>query len=716
VRQLNGSMCLHEARWQRLLLLLALLPALLALNSCGSGASSTPVATPSLTVSPLTASVTAGGAPVQFTPNPVNLSSTLVKWEVNTVAGGTATFGTIDATGLYTPPATAPSANIVTITAVSQAQTTITGTATVTISIPTAISSVVCEDSGVQTLTISSGRLLACTAFASGGSVVNSFWKVNSVLGGSAATGFISTQGNYVAPQIPPTGGTITITAVSQADSKQTQMVSVAVTFGNAALQGSYAFSMAGKFTSTAVTNPFFLRAGSFTADGSGILSAGNEDLNQSSGVTTVPFTGTYSIGPDGRGTLQFCEHTSVVCSVAATTVSFRIVVLSPQKVQIIQFEVGATASGEMVSQAPSVFNDAGLSGTYTFNFSGVSSGSAAESMVGEFFADGLGGINLKTSPQAGEMDVNDGVTLTHLFIQNTSTYSIGADGRGTATLVTSGPTLNFNFYMVSANAAKFIERDSISVLTGNASKQQSSNPWGASTLNGNIVLETSGTDSSGGIADLIGFTASNVANSGTLTAVFIDENSSAVTPPPAGSLLGTYTFDSTGSGRGTLNIPNHSYVFYMIAPAPSAAAVVQETTAGIVAGGSMIQQQPVGVSFNAASFQGSYAFGLSGFVGANEEDMGGQLTADGNPTNAGPGKITSATLDINNFGTLLAPQANTGTYNASVASNGRTTMSLTPTVGPSRSFVLYFLNPTTVFCLGIDNTEPATAVLTRQF
>jgi len=114
-----------------------------------------------------------------------------------------------------------------------------------------------------------------------------------------------------------------------------------------------------------------------------------------------------------------------------------------------------------------------------------------------------------------------------------------------------------------------------------------------------------------------------------------------------------------------------------MIAPAPAAVAVVQEITAGIVAHGSMLQQQPpTGSSFTAASFIGSYAVDLSGLVGIGEEDTVGQLTADGDPTNISPGKITSGTLDINNFGTLQAGQANTGTYDASIATSGRTTMS----------------------------------------
>ena len=721
MRQLNGSICPQQARWKRLLLILALLPVLLALNSCGSG-SGTTAPTPSITITQSASSVSVNGT-VQFTQNILNLSSTLVNWEAGGVAGGNSTFGTIDANGLYTAPKTVPTNNIVTITAVAQAKTTLTATASVTILPPTKISSVVCLDPATQasTLTVASSKSVACTALTSENVPVPVFWQVNGntiPIPPTLGIGTMTAQGNYRAPLVPPAGGTVTITAVSQVDSTQTMSLTVTDTFGNAVLQGPYAFSLSGKFTSPTVANPFFLRTGSFTADGNGSLIFGIEDINPPGSTATTSFTGLYSIGPDGRGMMRFCENTTVACSSGATNVNFRIVVISPQRARIIQFETGATANGEMVSQDSQVFNTSGLSGTYTFGFLGVSSGATTESAVGEFFADGDPGHTGSGKITSGELDINSGGTLSpQLQILNTSFYSIGANGRGTVTLFTSGPTLKFSLYIISAANAIFTEQDSTPVLAGDAFKQQSTNPWGPSALNGNIVLDTAGTGPSSGIADLASFTASATSGAnGSVTAASIDENS-AGTVSSSSSLVGTYAFDSSGNGRGTLGIPGHSYVFYMIAPAPAAVAVVQEITAGIVAHGSMLQQQPPsGSSFTAASFIGSYAFDLSGLVGTGEEDTVGQLTADGDPTNVSPGKITSGTLDINNFGTLQAAQANTGTYDASIATSGRTTMSLTSTGGTPHGFVLYFVSPTAILGLGTDSTGPTTAGITKQF
>lgn len=60
-----------------------------------------------------------------------------VTWQVSGVTGGNSTVGTIDTTGLYTAPATVPSPNPVTVSAVAQADVTKSDTAMVTIETPT---------------------------------------------------------------------------------------------------------------------------------------------------------------------------------------------------------------------------------------------------------------------------------------------------------------------------------------------------------------------------------------------------------------------------------------------------------------------------------------------------------------------------------------------------------------------------------------------------
>jgi uncharacterized protein (DUF1800 family) len=104
------------------------LAATITLTGCGSGGNSTPAA-------PVAVTVTGNnqvrlGTTAQFTAAVTNTTNTAVNWQVNGVTGGAAATGTISTTGLYTPPAAIPSPNTVTITAVSQASASSSGSIT----------------------------------------------------------------------------------------------------------------------------------------------------------------------------------------------------------------------------------------------------------------------------------------------------------------------------------------------------------------------------------------------------------------------------------------------------------------------------------------------------------------------------------------------------------------------------------------------------------
>src|SRR5437016_2111645 len=95
-----------------------------------TGVSTTRTPVPvSVTISPISVTVAVGGTQ-QFTATVQNTSKTAVTWQVNGVMGGNAMVGTISGSGLYTAPA---SPATVTVTAVSQADTTKSASAQVTI-------------------------------------------------------------------------------------------------------------------------------------------------------------------------------------------------------------------------------------------------------------------------------------------------------------------------------------------------------------------------------------------------------------------------------------------------------------------------------------------------------------------------------------------------------------------------------------------------------
>jgi uncharacterized protein (DUF1800 family) len=116
---------------------LVLAPALVlgvaVFNGCGSSSAgnSTQQQQPSVTVSG--ASQVRLGSTVTFTAVVNNLANTAVTWKVNSVAGGNSTVGTITAAGVYTPPSTIPTNNSVSVSAVSVASPSVSGSAPVSI-------------------------------------------------------------------------------------------------------------------------------------------------------------------------------------------------------------------------------------------------------------------------------------------------------------------------------------------------------------------------------------------------------------------------------------------------------------------------------------------------------------------------------------------------------------------------------------------------------
>jgi serine protease len=96
-------------------------------------ATSCPVTEPPvlLEVCPASSNIQPGGAPQTFTASVANTTDDSVTWQVDGIPGGNATLGTISSTGVYTPPVSAPPASQIRITAVSNADPTVSGTAVV---------------------------------------------------------------------------------------------------------------------------------------------------------------------------------------------------------------------------------------------------------------------------------------------------------------------------------------------------------------------------------------------------------------------------------------------------------------------------------------------------------------------------------------------------------------------------------------------------------
>ena len=152
----------------------------------------------------------------QFTATVTGTSNTAVTWEVNGVTGGNSTVGTITTSGVYTAPATIPTPATVTVTAVSAADNSSSGSAQATIvASGDAVNVAVTTNPPVTQVYTTTTQTFIATVTATSNTAVT--WQVNGVTGGNATVGTIDSSGNYAAPSAVPSPATVTIEAVSQA-------------------------------------------------------------------------------------------------------------------------------------------------------------------------------------------------------------------------------------------------------------------------------------------------------------------------------------------------------------------------------------------------------------------------------------------------------------------------------------------------------------------
>ena len=509
-------------------------------------------------------------------------------------------------------------------------------------------------------------------------------WEVNGTPGGTSSVGTISSSGLYTAPLFPPAGGTVMVSAVSQADATKSGSATVTAQLSNASLTGTFAFAFRADF----VAGGSEVAAGSFVADGNGNLTSGVEDINSStSGIlTNASIAGTYSVGTDGNGSATITTKTN-----PSVTSNFSFVMISATQAELIEFDSAATGTGNMNAQNTSMFSNSALDGSYAFGFVGADSSGLPLASAGALTLDGAGDI-------AGTEDANDAGTITN-NLTFTGSYNVTSNGRGTATWTDSNnKTSNFALYVVSSGQVVFTEIDSSAQISGNAILQLVPSFSNAS-LSGDSVFTLTGNST---VGTFVGGGLITADGNGNITSGVEDQND-AGTVSENNVVTGTYSIASNGRGTVNLNVggTSKSIVLYMTAPGD---AEFLETDASGVALGVSVSQQ--GSSFSASSVQGHYGYALAGATAAGPEDIVGQFTTDGSSS------LTSI-ADENLNGVLSSSLVGSGSY--SVASNGRGTATVTTSNGPS-NFVLYDQSPTEVLFIEVDNTAATSGFARKQF
>jgi hypothetical protein len=214
-----------------LMLMCVMLGTLACGTKTGTGASSNSTSTGSgnaaaaISVTPSTTAISTG-LTQQFGATVNGGTNTGVTWAVNGTQGGSSSTGTISAVGLYTAPTSVPSGGSVTVTAQSVTDSSQSASAVVNILPPgkTVTVSITPTSSSVA-----AGASQQFSSSVSGTTNTAATWQVNSVTGGNATVGTISSSGLYTAPSSVPSGGSATVTALSSYDAAASASATVSI-------------------------------------------------------------------------------------------------------------------------------------------------------------------------------------------------------------------------------------------------------------------------------------------------------------------------------------------------------------------------------------------------------------------------------------------------------------------------------------------------------
>lgn len=228
-----------------------------------------------------------------------NTPNTNVSWSVNGIPGGNPSTGTIATNGVYTAPADLPSSTTVNVTATSQADSTKSATAQLTITSDITIA-LAPPNASVELGATQSFH----AALTSGGHPDTAVrWSLSGTACPSAC-GSVDLSGNYTAPGILPSLSSATLTAQSVADPSKQSSVAINIT-SNFTLQvtapqsapAGSAATIVATMTPVAGSSPSTILSWSLSGPGCNSTTCGTLTVvtTQGSGGSVIADTATYT-------------------------------------------------------------------------------------------------------------------------------------------------------------------------------------------------------------------------------------------------------------------------------------------------------------------------------------------------------------------------------------------------------------------------------------
>lgn len=569
-------------------------------------------------------------------------------------------------------------------------------------------------------------------------------WQVNGVGGGNSQVGQISASGLYTAPATVPPSGSVTITAVSAADSGET--ATATVTFAAPIVVSPASVSVEATMTEQFTATVSFSTNKSVnwqvngvgggnstvgTISSGGLYTAPNvppatnpvtvtavaqaDNTKTASATVTVtpppivisPTNAVLAAGAQQSYTATVLSNTvqpawAVTCGNTApggcgsisSSGTFTAPLAPPPGAQVTISASMPNGSAATASVTATIqFSNATLNGRYVISLAdGV--GHAAPSQVGTLACDGSGHIT------GGVIDSTDapGVPIS----VTGGTYTVSTDGRGTATVQTSAASLQFQLVLSSNAQGHLVRTDSgANQAAGTIDLQQ--NTSGTTTLSGAYALALSGV-TTGATPVLFGEAGSILlTNTGAITGGVVDAetNLALQTVTVTG---GSYTQPSS-SGRGTLTFTTTSgsatLAYYAIDNTRVKLISIDGSTTAV----GELFLQPQG-PFSNASFKGPFAFSVSGLKNGNFFGVIGVFSPDGTGTikNQQFDGLTQTTFDFN-----------PGGYSVTDAQTGRTTATWTANGGSKLQYILYPRNDGGFVILESDGVFGGTGIAIPQ-
>ena len=388
-----------------------------------SGTGIVPVAITGVLIVP-TSAMLDSGTTQQFTATVEGQGSynTTVSWYVcdaygaNCANGGNSSYGTVSTTGLYTA-ATLPDGSAglsVTVQAVAngdsgsaEAGTGLSASATVTVSAP-AFSNASLNGQYAFSLKDPTDSVFVAGSFVADGNgdltqgILDFISEQNPAnllsSGSSAGTGTdVAFTGSYqigvdgrgtlafvssLPPNELPSSYNFVMVSTNEGRMVSTNVVWVSgalfkqdtSAFSNAAVAGNYAFGYTELEPCGGGCQTWWAVAGAFTADGNGNITAGTIDASGVEGLASFPnFAGSYSIGPNGRGTITYEDTSNNSYALYAYVISAsRMILVSvgpPVGCTVNCPAMAYTGDAELQTGLP--LGNASFSGGYTFALSG---------------------------------------------------------------------------------------------------------------------------------------------------------------------------------------------------------------------------------------------------------------------------------------------------------------------------------------------------------